>query len=252
MSLSPADALVSLPVGLREDLLNAFNEVTDNFRSGRWEPSELNGGKLCEAAYTIVRGQVDGVFPARSAKPRNMVDACKDLESAGSRSRSLRIQIPRIIVALYEIRNNRGVGHAGGDVDPNEMDATVVLYMSKWVMAELVRVFHTLTTHEAGEIVESLIEREVPSVWKHEDKKRVLRGGLTWKEKTLLLMLSEVGDVAERDLFSWVEHPNLPRYRRDILRPGHQDRLWEYDQITRMVRLLPPGIAVAEALSAKV
>lgn len=58
-----------------------------------------------------------------------------------------------------EIRNNRGVGHAGGDVDPNDRDATAVPYMSKWLVAELVRVLHTLTSAEATEIVEVLIER---------------------------------------------------------------------------------------------
>jgi hypothetical protein len=41
------------------------------------------------------------------------------------------------------------------------MDATVVLYTSKWIMAELVRLLHTLSTEEATAIVDGLIEREV-------------------------------------------------------------------------------------------
>ncbi|MBB3083292.1 hypothetical protein [Geodermatophilus sabuli] len=48
-----------------------------------------------------------------------------------------------MMIGLYDIRNNRGVGHAGADVDPNHMDATVVLYQSKWLVAELVRLLHT-------------------------------------------------------------------------------------------------------------
>ena len=43
-----------------------------------------------------------------------------------------------MIVALYEIRNDRGVGHTGGDVDPNHMDASMVLAGAKWLVAELV------------------------------------------------------------------------------------------------------------------
>lgn len=153
-----------------------------------------------------------------------------------------------MIVALYEIRNNRGVGHAGGDVDPNELDATAVVYMSKWLLAELVRVLHTLSTTEATEVVEALIKRQVPVVWASGAKKRVLRTGLTWKQNTLLLLLAETGDVAEADLLCWTEHKSLPVYRRDVLRPGHRARLWEYDEAARTVHLLTPGIEAAEEL----
>jgi hypothetical protein len=248
MSLAPADAFKSLPSGLRGDLLDAYNDIVKNYAERRWEPASLNGGKLCEAAYTIVRGLADGSFAPRSKKPGNMLDACKDMEKETAQPRSVRIQVPRMIVALYEIRNNRGVGHAGGDVDPNEMDATAVLYMSKWLVSELVRVLHTLTTTEAAEIVEGLIKRQVALVWTSGDKKRVLKTGLTWKKKTLLLLLSETGDVAEADLFRWSEHGSLPAYRRDILRPGHKERLWEYDEKDRTLRILTPGIEVAEEI----
>lgn len=248
MRLAPADVFTSLPSGLRDDLVNAYNDVVKNYAERRWEPASLNGGKLCEAAYTIVRGLADGTFPSRSKKPRNMVDACKDMEKETGQPRSVKIQIPRMIVALYEIRNNRGVGHAGGDVDPNEMDATGVLYMSKWLMAELVRVLHTGTTAEATEIVEGLIKRQVALVWVSGDKKRVLKPGLTWKKNTLLVLLSETGEVAETDLFKWVEHKSLPVYRRDVLRPGHRERLWEYDETDRTIRLLTPGIEAAEQI----
>jgi hypothetical protein len=251
MGLAPADAFKSLPNGLRDDLLSSYNEIVKNFAERRWEPAELNGGKLCEAVYSIVRGLADGVFPTRSSKPRNMVDACKAMESEATQPRSVRIQIPRMLIALYEIRNNRGVGHAGGDVDPNEMDATAVLYMSKWLMAELVRILHTLTTVEATDIVEALVERQIGLVWRHGDKKRVLKPGLTWKENTLLLLLSETGDVPEATLVKWLEHKNEAVFRRDVLRPGHKARLWEHDPAQRTIRLLPPGIEGAERLLRK-
>lgn len=76
-------------------------------------------------------------MPSRPQKLRNMVNACRGLETADDSvfPRSVRIQIPRMLIALNEIRNNRGAGHVGGDVNPNEMDSRVVLEMSKWIMA---------------------------------------------------------------------------------------------------------------------
>lgn len=254
MGLAPEDAFSVLPATLRKDLLDAFNEIVKNYREHRWEPSELNGGKLCEAVYTICVGWLDGgKYPARAKKPRNLPQACWDLEKTYAQvpdSRSARILVPRMLMGLYDIRNNRGVGHAGAEVDPNKMDATAVLYIAKWLVAELVRLLHTLTTDEATAIVDGLIEREVSWVWTREDKKRVLRKGLTWKQQTLVLMLTEAGDVAEADLFRWLEHPRLANFRQQVMNPLHKDRLIEYDADKRTVRLLPPGVTAAEQLVA--
>src|SRR2546423_9437344 len=106
-----------------------------------------------------------------------MVVACQKLEAETEKKivpRSIRIQIPRMLVALFEIRNNRNVGHVGGDVDPNHMDAVCVLQMSKWIVAELVRVFHNVDVDTATEIVDTLVERETPLIWEVNGLKRVL------------------------------------------------------------------------------
>ncbi|MFI9104304.1 hypothetical protein ACIGXA_27690 [Streptomyces fildesensis] len=248
MNLSPITALSSLPQGLRDDLLSAFNEIVRNYRERRWEPAELNGGKLCEAVYTVIVGYVDGQYADRSSKPRNMVASCQALEQKTGAVRAVRIQIPRMLIALYEIRNNRGVGHAGGDVDPNHMDATAVLYMGKWLVAELVRVLHGITTEQATDLVDALIEREIPLIWTDGERKRVLKKGLTWKQKMLLMMLSERGQVGENDLFKWLEHSNAPRFRRDVLRPAHKENLIDFEEVSATIQLLPPGIAEAESI----
>jgi hypothetical protein len=254
VGLAPEDAFSVLPSTLRDDLLSAFNEIVNNYREHEWEPSELNGGKLCEAVYTIIKGWLDGgQYPARAKKPSQFPQTCWGLEQKYQHvpnSRSARILIPRMMIGLYDIRNNRGVGHAGAEVDPNHMDATVVLYMAKWLVAELVRLLHILSIDEAAAIVDGLIEREVAWVWTHGDKKRVLRTGMTWKQQTLVLLLSEAGDVGEADLFRWLEHPGLPSFRKDVLKQLHKSRLIDYDTDKRTVRLLPPGVTAAEEVVA--
>lgn len=236
-----AQTLGNLPHTLRTELLDAFNEIVTNYREGKWEPSELNGGKLCEIVYTILKGYTNGSYPGHSSKPSNMVDACKLLEQAGSTfPRSVKIQMPRMLTALYEVRNNRGVGHVGGEVNPNHMDASVVLAMSKWVLAELVRIFHNIDTKTATEVVELLTEREIPMIWLVNGKKRVLKTSLSMKEKTMVLLYSEP-IVKESTLFNWVEHTNSAVYRRDILVKGHKSKLWEYDKSAKTVALSPLG-----------
>lgn len=245
-TLEPATVLAGLPASLRNELIAALNTISANFREGRWEPAELNGGKLCEVVYSIVRGQADGTFPSRSAKPPNMVAACRQLEQETQLSRSLRIQVPRMLIALYEIRNNRGVGHVGSEVDPNHMDAVAVLYMSKWLVAELVRVFHGVDTATASEAVDTLVERESAIIWSVGGKKRVLTEKLTQYNKTLLLLYSEPGAVAEAELRGWVEVSSVSTYRSNVLRKAHKAKLVEYDEAARTVRLSPKGAQYVE------
>jgi hypothetical protein len=182
----------------------------------------LNGGKLCEIVYTVIRGYADGKYPAKASKPKNMLDACKAMETAPiSLPRSVRIQIPRMLVGLYEIRNNRSVGHMGGDVDPNHMDAVAVLYMSKWLLAELVRLFHSLSPEQAAAQIDAIVDREIPTIWRVGNRRRVLARRLSQKEKTLLLLYGGSGPLSEADLTASIEVRKLTAYRSQVLRPLH-------------------------------
>lgn len=242
-----AAVLGSIPSGLRRPLLAAFDEIVRNFHQHRWEPAELNGGKFCEIVYTVLKGIVDRSFPSKPSKPKNMVDACRVLEQAPAQHpRSVRIQIPRMLMALYEVRNNRGVGHVGGDVDPNHMDAIAVLYLSKWVLAELVRLLHQVDTDAATAVVEALVEREIPTVWKVGSVKRVLEPGVPRTDAVLLLLHATAKPVSEEELAAWVEHPSASEFRRDVLRRLHRNRLVEFDERTGLVTLSPRGAARIE------
>lgn len=242
------DALLGLiPGTLRAELVGTYSEIENNYRERRWEPSELNGGKLCEVVYSIIKGHIDGALPSHSTKPGNMVDACRKLEQESSTfPRSLRIQIPRMMLALYEIRNNRGVGHVGGDVDPNEMDATCVLHMAKWVVCELVRVFHSVPVEEAEAAVTALTERELPLIWQVDGVKRVLDTKLSMAAKTLVLLYGAVNGMTEGELIQSIEHSNPSIYRRDVLRKLHKKREIEYNHQTRLAKISPVGSLYVE------
>ncbi len=242
-----SELLQRIPENLRIELLSAYEQILRNFRERRWEPAELNGGKLCEVVYTILRGYVDGNYPSKSTKPSNMVDACRALEKAPvSFPRSVRIQIPRLLVALYEVRNSRGVGHIGGDVDPNHMDAACVLEIAKWVLGELVRIFHNVPIEKAVAAVEAIIERTLPIVWKVSGKLRVLEPRMNMKDKTLVLLYHCATPVSEGELVDWVEHSNASIFRRDVLRPAHKNKLLEYDAVKRTIHISPLGIEYVE------
>jgi hypothetical protein len=249
--IDPVKILATLPAGLRGPLVQSYQEIVKNYAEHRWEPAELNGGKFCECVYTIVNGCISGTFPARPSKPRDMVAACRALEATSPNparvgDRSLRILIPRVLLPLYEIRNNRGVGHVGGDVDPNFLDASSVFAMVSWVLAELIRIFHSVSTTEAQEAVDVLVERKHPLIWNVEDRKRVLDPNMDKGDQALLLLHTEPSWVAEKDLMAWVEYSTPAMFRTRILRPFHKSRLVEYDEKQGRVRISPLGVSEVE------
>ncbi len=230
--IPPSHALASIPAGLRDPLVACYNEIARNFAERRWEPAELNGGKFCEVVYTILDGAISGTFAKKPSKPARMADACRALEgkpanAARPGDRSLRILIPRILPALYEIRNNRGVGHVGGDVDPNFQDAVAVYQMASWIMAELVRIFHQISLADAQQTVDALVDRKHPVIWQHGEIRRVLDPTLPKGDQALFLLYSENGWIDDKDLAKWVEYQNITDFRNKVLRPYHKKRLIE-------------------------
>lgn len=244
--LDPTKLLAGIPATLRDPLLQSYREIGRNYMEHRWEPSELNGGKFSEAVYSIIEGSINGKFAAKVTKPKDMVKACRELEQrpadpARVGDRSLRILIPRMLQSLYEIRNNRGVGHLGGDVDPNFLDTTSVYGMASWILAEIIRIFHAVSTKEAQEAVDELIERKHPLIWEVEGVKRILDPDMNKGDQALLLLYSKPAWLGERDLCQWVEYSTLSMFRKHILVPAHTLRRIEYDKLGGRARISPLG-----------
>jgi hypothetical protein len=250
--IDPTRVLAQLPQPLRNELLAAYREIMSNYLERRWEPAELNGGKFCEVVYSIVNGELAGSFPARASKPGNMVDACRALENISPDpkrvgDRSLRIFIPRTLPVLYEVRNSRGVGHVGGDVNANHMDAEAVQGMTSWVMAELVRIFHGTTIDEARATVDALVERKTALIWETTAGiKRVLNPNMGAKDQVLVLLHHSTGWVSTTDLLNSVEYSRASAFRSSVLKPLHKRRLIEFNPSQNQAHISPLGAKYVE------
>lgn len=248
---SKSGVLASVPPGLRKPLISEYESIAQSFLEMRWLPSELSGGRFSEIVYTILDGYAKNSYASSPRKPRNFVQACRGLENNAHVPRSFQILVPRMLPALYEVRNNRSVGHVGGDVDPNHMDSFVVLSLCSWIMAELVRVFHGVSVADAQKVVDALVEMRIPLVWSGPaGVKRVLRPKLKLKEQLLLLIASSVPDATSEQLLTWVEHRDR-KYVMRTIRALHSLRFVEFSEGTGLVTILPPGAEYVQEIVRK-
>jgi hypothetical protein len=150
-----------------------------------------------------------------------------------------------VLVALYQIRNNRGVGHVGGDVDANQMDAAYVLHSVQWVMAELVRIYHQTDVKTATDTVGALVDRTVPIIWEIGEVRRLLDTSLSLTDGTLVLAYSAPSGVSETRLAKDLEQDRISNYRR-VLERLHSARKIEYTKVNGWVVISPMGIREVE------
>ena len=246
-------ALSKIPRKFRVRIIKDYLELKRRFSqakySSAWDSSGLSAGKFCESVFRAVQNELTGSSIAFGKHIPNFPDECRKLIQLpkAARLETLRIIIPRALVLLYTLRGKRGIGHVGGDVEANEIDAVTVVRLCDWIMCELIRIFHSLSLEEAQTIVDTLAERNIPAIWEVAGKKRILVSGLKYTQKALLLAYSEPEEgVLSEDLFDWVEHSHFSYFKRDVLKKLHKQKLIEYDEESEIVYISPIGIREVE------
>jgi len=246
------DALESLlggiPEHLRTPLLEEYGAAYKAWHSRDWEKVGLKAGKVCEIVFSVVDGLAKQDFPSAPYKPKNFVVACQSFERTfpSSTPRSLRIQIPKILIAMYELRNNRAIGHVSGDISANHMDGEYFFLSIRWLLAELVRYFNGMNIEEAADAVELIVERHIPPVWTDGTVVRVLDHKMSAKDKTLLVLYFLAKPIADKELQEHVEYKNISLFRTRILTALHREKLIEYSIQNKRVLILPPGMLDVE------
>ncbi len=246
-------ALGNVPKTFRTRLIKEYKDIKKRYSQASFDAEYdtvgLSTGKFVETVLRFTQYHLTGSFVPCGRHIPNFPDECRKLIQLpnSSGNESLRVIIPRSLAFLYTLRGKRGIGHVGGDVEANGIDAATIAKLCDWIMCELIRIFHNLSLEEAQDIVDALSSRNLPDIWEIAGKKRVLRTDLNAKQKTLLLAYTDVvSGILVEDLFSWVEYSNLTLFKKNVLNPLHHAKLLEYDNESRAVFLSPLGVQEVE------
>lgn len=234
----------TFPKELVDALVEAFVEIEQAFSLGKWKASELDSGHFVEAARRILEHVLFGQYTAiGKSLPGFSGHELKKYEQA-SGDESYRILIPRTLKSIYNLRNKRGVGHLG-NVSPNEMDATYILYSVKWVLAELLRLSSGQDAGVVQSEISGIVERNIGALWKHDDVVRVLDSSCPARDQVLVFLFDDSPRFA-MDLQSLVEYKNKSNFRK-ILSRLHTSRLIELKPDGRCI-ISPTGQLEAEKI----
>jgi hypothetical protein len=132
-----------------------------------------------------------------------------------------------------------------GQLSPNEIDATLILFSVKWVLAELLRLGGGITLTDAQDVVERVIERRLSTLWKHEGLTRVLNSSMPAKNQIVILLYDDNG-LSEDRLREIIEYKNKTKFRA-LLRILHRQRLIEFRPDGKCL-ITPKGVLRAEDL----
>ena len=200
------------PQELVDSLLGSYKEVVESFNLGKLRPSEVEGGRFCEAAIRMLQYKTTGAYTPIGTRIANLdieISTLANLPKADF-SESIRLHIPRTIRVIYDIRSKRDSVHLG-NISPNLMDATLILNCCKWVLAELFRMELKIPANEAQKTIDYLIEKKIPIIQDFDGFLVTLNPCLSARDRILVLLYYRGKEGATREELSLWLPPKMKK-----------------------------------------
>jgi hypothetical protein len=176
------------------DLLDSYEKLVSSFRRGDLDDCLRASGLFVEHALRAVEFIRTGASPPEI---KSVAGTVKAIEGDAALGDSLRYLVPRVAqMAVYEVRSKRGAVHVKG-LDPRHIDATLAVHAAAWVLAELLRLYHSGDEQAVAEAMAALMRGHVPFVESFGDE-RVVTRQVSCKVELLLLLARVAGDGLDR------------------------------------------------------
>lgn len=231
-----------------DSALDHHGTMIGEFKKGEWEKTILRAGKLVEAILKSLWVSCGNTVP--KAKDFKVDHIIRELEKTPATTAvdALRLTIPRACRFIYDIASNRGARHDNDEIDPNVMDATAVVSLCGWILAEMLRIAQEgLEPAGARDLVLMLTQKTFPNLEKVGERVYFYVKGLNARTAALLRLWHAHPDrVSQKEL---IQHAQRHGFTQANARVGLvRLRLVIDDDGQGNFRLLAPGIAEAESL----
>jgi hypothetical protein len=177
-------------------LLDEFVSMERRYFLREWEPATLDGGQFTEAASRIVYHQ-DSTNLNRRKAVNQCLEYVEDAENRNSHSypeRKSALHLCKVLRTIYKFRSDRGAIHIDPEYTANHIDSKLLLENTKWVLAEILRVFWTKDRAVVASTVRQLVQYDVPAIATFEGELYVQRVNCSAEEE-ILILLHHIGEL---------------------------------------------------------
>ena len=233
-----------------ENALSEYNKMRLEYTSNDPESTALHGGKFCEHIgnlLLIIFGSTQKDRP-ELGEILNEIDKLASTQTNQNLDISIRLTIPRMLRAAYELRSRRNFLHVNKEININLVDSSTLLKLCSWILAELIRLYYTGDMKAAGEIIDTMITGDLPLIDEFRGKKIVFGKGISVANKALVLLASLKIEFKVDTLCEWL----LPAEKNHVLTALRQLRtrgLIHYDN--DYAKITPLGLVESDELVKK-
>lgn len=174
---------------LAKATVESYVEMQQRFLIGDWKPTELDGGRLCEAVARCLH-QLDAGSVTHSKLPGKICERLEDETPGVSHKLNVkdRHHIARAIGLVYKFRSDRGAVHISPTYTANEMDSILVLHLGKWLFSEFLRLAWNKDRRVIAEAIARIVRLEHSLIHELDGKPLVLKVGISARDEVLLLL----------------------------------------------------------------
>jgi hypothetical protein len=117
----------------------------------------------------------------------------------------LSLNIPLVAKAVYSLRSKKKIAHIKS-FDPNFFDIDYVYLSCKWILAQLILLFAKIDENDLYNIIESIMEKEIPFIQEFEDGScLVLIENIDFKDELILTLYKISKRVSNEQLKSIIK-----------------------------------------------
>lgn len=180
-------------------VVTTYLEMQQRYFVEDWQPTELDGGRFCEAVARAIY-QIDSGNISHSKLPGAVAEYMLDTDKSGKplsvpHTHALDVKdrnhFCKVLQTVYKFRSDRGAVHISPQYTANHLDAAMIVANVKWLFAEFLRLSWKKDRNEIAVLIEAILEFEHPLIHVLDGEPLVLSESLSAPEEVLILLRRE-------------------------------------------------------------
>jgi len=172
-----------------DKLIDEYRVVKREHLLGDDEKVILHSAKVSDLTLALIKNSVSGTtVDVNNIHFNQFLEEIRKYPKLSAEDVILTLAIPRVAKSIYTIRSKKDVAHVK-TVDPSFIDSSYCVSACDWILSELVLLFFKDDPNEASELINSILEKKVPTIEEFEDGSiLVLRQDLIKTQEIMLVL----------------------------------------------------------------